>query len=138
MTTPLLCLLGFALWTLLLVGAVGLWRTLDVLRGAVKSNGFKSGEEHGAPHYWRLNRAHTNAAENLPIFGAIVLCGAVAGVEDPVLGGLSVLVLAARVGQTSAHVASGSEMAVNVRFTFFLAQLICMVAMVLITIGALT
>ncbi|MCO4746992.1 MAG: MAPEG family protein [Proteobacteria bacterium] len=137
MTTPLLCLLGFALWTVLLVSTVATWRTVQVLRGEIPSNGFKSGQEHGSERYWRLNRAHANTAENLPIFGAIVLAGAVADVQEPSLATLALVVLVARFFQTGVHVSSGSAMAVNVRFTFFVTQLICMVLMAGITARAL-
>lgn len=137
MTTPLLCLLGFAMWTALLVGAVLTWRTIQVLRGEVPSNGFTSGVEHGSARYWRLNRAHVNAAENLPVFAAIVLVGAVADVQEPMLGALAMGVLLARFAQSSIHVASHTEMAVNARFACFAAQIIAMLAMAAITSWAL-
>lgn len=137
MTTPVLCLIGFALWSLLLVGAVFTWRSALVLRGEMASNGFKSGEEHGAPRYWRLNRAHANTVENLPVFGAIVLAGHVAEVQIPTLGVLALVVLIARVAQSAVHVASGSVMAVNLRFTCFVAQWIAMVWMALVTAASL-
>jgi uncharacterized MAPEG superfamily protein len=131
MTTPLWCLLGFVVWTMVLLVAVGGARVAQVLRGEKQPNEFPSGVPHGGDRYWRLNRAHLNCVENLPLFGAVVLVAAVAGVKDPMLDTLARTYLAARIGQSVIHVASGSAMAVNVRFTFFLIQLGCLVGFLL-------
>ena len=81
MTGALVALLGYATWALLLALAVVSWRSADVLRGKAASNEFQPGIPHGPDLYWRLNRAHLNTLENLPIFGAVVLVGSLAGVE---------------------------------------------------------
>ena len=131
MTTPLWCLLGFVVWTLvILVGIAGV-RVGKVLSGQAAANDFPSGVPHGSDAYWRLNRAHMNCLENLPIFAAVVLTATIAGIKAPVLDTLARVCLAARVGQSVTHVASGSVMAVNVRFTFFLVQLGCLVGFLL-------
>lgn len=72
MTRPLLCLLAFAGWALFLVLCIAAARVSQVLTGKKKPNEFPSGVPHGGDRYWRLNRAHLNTVENLPIFGAIV------------------------------------------------------------------
>ena len=131
MTTPLWCLLGFVAWTMLLLGGVGGARVAAVLRGEKQPNEFPAGVPHGGDRYWRLNRAHLNCVENLPLFGAVVLVAAVAGVRAPILDTLARTYLAARIGQSVTHVASGSALAVNVRFTFFLVQLGCLVGFLL-------
>jgi uncharacterized MAPEG superfamily protein len=123
MTTPLLCVLGFAGWAVLLVVAVGSARALQVLTGEASANSFPSGTQHGGDAYWRLNRAHLNTLESLPIFATVVLVAAVAQVSDPAIDRAAVVALGARVGQSLTHIAGGSNMHVNVRFAFFLVQL---------------
>jgi uncharacterized MAPEG superfamily protein len=129
MTTPLACLLGFAAWTLLLVGGVALWRTALVLTGKRRSGEFKGGVEHGSPLYWRLNRAHANAVENLAVFGAVVAVGSLAHVDTATFATLAEVVLVARVAQTLLHLSSAADIVVNLRFTAFLTQWISMIWM---------
>jgi uncharacterized MAPEG superfamily protein len=129
MTVPLWCLLGFVAWTLLLLLGIGAWRSGEVLAGRAQANDFPSGERHGGEAYWRLNRAHLNCLEFLPLFGAVALVAAVAGVDTPTLDRLAVVVLVARVGQSSTHLVSTSHGAVLVRFTFFIAQVLSLVGM---------
>lgn len=138
MTTPLYCLLGFAAWTLLLaVSAILTHRVPEVLRGRAASNDFPADTPHGPGWYRRLLRAHANCVENLPVFAAVVLVAAVAGVTDATMDRLAQAYLAARVLQSLSHVASGSAFAVNARFTFFVAQIICVGWMIVhLTCGA--
>jgi uncharacterized MAPEG superfamily protein len=135
MTTPLWCLLGFTAWTLLLVTIVGAWRAADVVRGVKRANEFPSGVPHGSDLYWRLNRAHQNCAENLPIFASLVLVATVTHLDAPALSTLSMVVLAARLGQSLTHLSSGSSQAVNVRFTLFVTQLASYAFMLVTMIG---
>ena len=116
MTTPLWCLLGFVAWTLMLLLAIGIWRSFEVLSGAKRAGDFPSGERHGSNAYWRLNRAHINCLENLPLFGAVVLIAAVTGIGTPGLDRLAEAYLAARVGQSVTHLISVSDRAVLIRF----------------------
>lgn len=129
MSVPLWCLLGFVAWTLLLLGAIGAWRSAEVLGGRKRANEFPSGERHGGELYWRLNRAHLNCLENLPLFASVVLTAAVVGIDSPTLDRLAQVFLIARVAQSTTHIASVSHHAVLVRFTFFLVQIVCLVAM---------
>src|SRR5262245_22534364 len=85
MTIPLWCLAGFVVWTLVLLTAVAFSRVGAVLAGRARANEFPSGVPHGGDRYWRLNRAHMNCVENLPLFGAVVLIAAVAGIRAPAL-----------------------------------------------------
>ncbi len=129
MFTPLHALLAFAGWTLLLVTAVISVRSWKVLTGGKQADEFESGVEHGSPIYWRLNRAHINAAENLPVFAAVVLAGHLLGVDSPLFGQLAWAAVAARVCQSACHVASGSALVVTARFAFLVVQLACFAAM---------
>lgn len=136
MTTPLWCLLGFVLWSMLLLTGVGAARVAQILGGGKRPSEFPSGVPHGGDRYWRLNRAHLNCIENLPLFAAVVLTGAVIGADAPMLDRLAATYLGARVGQSVVHVASGSDLAVQARFGFFLVQLACLLWMLFLTVPA--
>ncbi len=130
MTTSLYCLLGFAAWTLLLVTVgIGPYRVGSVVLKKAHPGSFPAAVPHGPGWYQRLMRAHANAAENLPVFGAVVLIGAASGMADPTFDTLAQVVLGARVCQSIAHISSGRGMVINVRFTFFLTQVIAMLWM---------
>lgn len=132
MTTPLWCLLGFVCWTLLLLMSIGAARVSRVLAGKAKPSDFPAGVPHGGDAYWRLNRAHLNCVENLPIFASVVLIATVAELRSETLDTLARVYLAARLGQSIAHISSGSSAAINVRFTFFLIQVLCVVGFALV------
>jgi uncharacterized membrane protein YecN with MAPEG domain len=129
-TRPLLALLGYVVWDLALVVCILLARGGVILRGEKKINEFPSGVPHGGDRYWRLNRAHANVVENLPVVGALVLIGTAAHVHTPLYLTAPLVALGARVVQTVAHVSSGSAAAVSVRFTGFAAQLVCFAVMI--------
>ena len=139
MTIPLWCLAGFVVWTLLLLLSVAGVRVAQILGGSARPSGFPSGVPHGSDRYWRLNRAHLNCVENLPLFASVVLIGAVIGADAPQLDRLALAYLATRVAQSCIHIASGSDFAVQMRFSCFGAQLVCLVWMLAITVpvGAL-
>jgi uncharacterized MAPEG superfamily protein len=118
---------GWSAWAVLLVAAVGTLRVSQVLRGEKRANEFPSGMQHGGDAYWRLNRAHINTVENLPIFAALVLAAAWARVDITLP---CTVALGARMVQSLVHIGSGTAMAVNVRFTAFVTQLGCFGAMI--------
>jgi hypothetical protein len=130
MSVALCSLIGYVAWALLLASSIGTWRVTQVLLGEKKSNEFPSGTPHGGERYWRLNRAHLNTVENLPIVAAIVLTGTVLHVDTPMWRMLPAVALAARVVQSTVHISSGSVAAVNLRFTAFLTQLVCFAWMI--------
>lgn len=124
MTTPLLSLTLFALWTVsLLMAGVGPYRVIQVIVHKARPNAFSPNTPHGPDWYQRLMRAHMNCVENLPVFASLVLVGHLAGLRDGNFALLCQIFVAARLGQTIAHVSSGRSMVVNVRFAFFLVQL---------------
>ena len=135
MTTPLYALIGFVFWTFaLFVGVAGM-RVAKVLSGQAQANDFPAGQPHGSDFYWRWNRAHANCLENLPLFAAVVLTAAVANHTSPAFDQCARIYMGARIGQSLTHIASGSVMAVNVRFTFFLVQLVSLMIMALGVVG---
>ncbi|HSZ73190.1 MAG TPA: MAPEG family protein [Rhizomicrobium sp.] len=136
----IIALVFYALWTVVLVLMIGFDRVLLVLRGEAGVTSFTSGIKHGTESYWRINRAHMNACENLPIFAAIVLAGWAVAQESAQFNLLATIVVAARIIQSAIHIASGSSMAINLRFTAFAVQLVCeiwMAVLVLQTAGVL-
>lgn len=133
---PVTALVLFAAWTLALVLAIGAWRIGQVLLGQKRTNDFPSGTPHGSAAYWRLNRAHFNAVENLPIFGALVLSGSYLQVSDTAFQILPSLVLYARVAQTIIHLASGSAFAVTLRFLAYVVQVASMFVIAAVVLRA--
>lgn len=126
MTTPLLCLTGFAMWTVLLVVVgIGPYRVGNVLMGKARPGSFPAAVPHGPDWYQRLMRAHANCVENLPVFASLVLVGHVTELREGAFAVLCQVALGARVCQTVAHVSSGRGLVINVRFTFFLTQVAC-------------
>jgi uncharacterized MAPEG superfamily protein len=132
MTTPLWSLVGFVAWTLLLLFLIGVARVSKVVSGAAAPNAFPAGVPHGSDVYWRLNRAHLNCVENLPLFASVVLVATLVGLRNPTLDTLARVYLGARVCQSLAHLSSGGNVAVNVRFGFFLTQVGCLVGFLLV------
>jgi uncharacterized MAPEG superfamily protein len=68
---------------------------------------------------------HANCYENLPVFAALVLGAVVAGraaVTDP----LAMVVIYARIAQSTVHLLSTSEIAVAIRATFWTVQMLIM------------
>ena len=127
-------LIVYALWAIALVIVLAIVRTVAVLGGRAQANSFTAGTPHGGDAYWRLNRAHLNTLENLPIFAAIVLSGWVVGMENAMFNRLAVIVVIARLVQSLIHLASGSVLAVTLRFTAFAVQLVCEIWMAVLVL----
>ena len=121
MSIPVWVLLGFAGWTLVtLFGSVGVYRWSRILTGRAKITEFVAGVPHGPEWYQRAMRAHANCVENLPVYGAVVVAIVASGTRSPLLDGLAIVLLLARMGQTIVHVVFEPTSAiVGVRFSFF-------------------
>ncbi|MDB4971252.1 MAG: hypothetical protein JWN44_6941 [Myxococcales bacterium] len=126
---PLISLLGYTAWTMLLVLAIVTWRGLEILRGHKKLNEFPAGVEHGSTAYWRLYRAHANSVENLPIVIALVLAGLHLHATGGAFDRAAMVALVARIAQSLVHVSSGSVPATTLRFTAFATQYVCFAVM---------
>lgn len=131
MTLPLWSLLGFALWTLLLLSStVGWYRWSRILTGREAIASFRVDPVAGSPMYQRAMRAHAIGIENLPVFGAIVLIGHEAGICGDAFGTLSLVVLTARVVHGLVHVGFEQTNTVSgLRFMFFFVRIAAMIAM---------
>ena len=138
MSLSLWMLLAFAGWTLLvLLVGVGVYRWSLILTRRAELSSFPGDTPHGSPAYRRAVRAHANCIENLPVFGAIILCAEAANLEPPHMGSLAVVTMAARVAQTSIHMAlPETNAAVGVRFSFFTVQVLAMIAMAVLVVLA--
>ena len=137
MTLPLVSLLGFATWTLVVLAAtVGVHRWSLILTRRARINAFPPDAAAGPGWYQRATRAHLNCIENLPVFGAIVVVATLVGRHGRLLDVLSVAVLCARVCQTLIHVSFvQTERAVSFRFSFFTVQLVAMLWMAVLAVG---
>jgi uncharacterized MAPEG superfamily protein len=99
--TPFQALLGFAAWTLLLIAGVFLYRGMRFLTGTPINHwprGNKPADD--APFVKRLEDAHANCLENLPVFAVIVLVAAALGRLGRHPVALAPWVLYARMGQS--------------------------------------
>jgi uncharacterized membrane protein YecN with MAPEG domain len=78
-------------------------------------------------------RAHMNCIENLPVFVTIVYAIDRVGLQTPLLDVLALIVLGARIVQSSVHIALvQTDNVIFVRFGFYFAQIVAMIAMVTI------
>ena len=137
MSIPMLMLLGFATWTvLLLIGTVGVYRWVRILFRRAPIASFRSDRLEGEDWYQRGTRAHANCIESLPVFGAIVLVISSIGVTGPWVNYLCTTVLIARVCQSLVHVSHvQTDAFVAVRFSFFSVQLACFLALIGIAVS---
>lgn len=126
MTTPVLMVLFFALWTvLLLVLTVGVYRWGSVFAGKAQLTDFPADQVQGSDFYKRAMRAHANCVENLPVFLAVVFAAHVTQTSGVLLDGFAVTVLVARVLQSLVHVGLRQSNAITLlRFLLFLAQIV--------------
>ena len=122
MSHTLLALLGFVSWALFLLVLMEVIRSRLVLTGKVAANGFNHQNSNLSPFMQRLTRAHANCIEGLPIFGGLMVIAIIAGkssVTDP----LAAVLVAARIVQSTIHMASTSSAAVTARFAAFAVQM---------------
>ena len=127
MSPSAFALAGFAGWMLVLTLALGFYRTSLVLGGRKAANAFRTDGSDVPGVGQRLTRARDNCYENLPTFAALILAAYIAGRTAAVTDPLAPWVLAARIGQSVTHVISTSIPAVQLRFAFYLAQILIMV-----------
>lgn len=137
MSFPLWMLLGFAIWTaLVLICTVGVYRLSRVLTGQAGMGAFPADASEGAAWYLRAMRAHANCVENLPIFAVVVFALHASGISTHATDTMAGIVLAARVVQSVVHVSAvQTDRIVSIRFTFFLAQLACFLGIAAVVIA---
>ncbi len=137
MTTPILVLLLFAAWTILMVLLFGFYRWKSVFTGTVPKGGFPSDVPPKDGWYRRALQAHKNCVENLAVYAAIVVALSFSGLDTPVLNNLAIAVIVARVMQSLIHVfMNQTRPIIMVRFTFFLVQVVSFIWMIFIILLA--
>jgi len=131
MSIPVWTLLGFALWTLLsLIASVGVYRWSRILTGRATLSEWRADVPQGDEWYQRAMRAHKNCLENLPPYTAIVVALIASGTTGFAVDVLAVTILVARMCHTVVHIAvEQTELVSGIRFTFFLVQVLAMLAL---------
>lgn len=136
MTIPQWSLIGFALWTLIiLILTIGMMRWYLILSGKNEPRYFRADEPHGSARYRRAMRAHANCVENLPVYGAIIFGLTLLQMNSPLLNVLSIIFITARICQTLTHVIfTDTNRMVLTRFLFYLIQVVIIFWMVILMI----
>jgi len=111
----------YVAWMLLLLGLLGSLRVSLSLSGKKPPNSFDPGGADVSPFSNRLCRAHANCYEGFPIFGGLLLL-AIATDTTALTNGLAYYLIGARILQSITHLWSTTNLAVQVRFVFFLVQ----------------
>jgi uncharacterized MAPEG superfamily protein len=121
--TGIIAVLGFALWTLLLVFISVNWRVLEVLRGKAANSWGRNDAIAKPAIVVRMEHAHFNCLENLPIFATLVFAAYLLN-KNAVVDGLACYVLYLRVAQSVTHLLGTSHLLVLARATFFTLQVL--------------
>jgi uncharacterized MAPEG superfamily protein len=131
MTIPVWVLLLFAGWALvLLFGTVGYFRWSRILTGRATIREWRADEEQGTDWYKRATRAHANCLENLPIYTAVAIALLVTKASSPWLDTLAIVVLVARIAQSTLHIGpKQTETIAGARFGCYAVQIVCMIIM---------
>ena len=121
MPIPLWVLFGFAAWTLLILFAtVGAYRWSRILTGRTAIATWRADEHQGSESYAGRRRAHVNCLENLSDLTAIVVALLPRTFTSPILDGLAITILVARICQSSIHILlEQTNMVASIRFAFY-------------------
>ena len=123
-------LLGYIIWMLALLFTLASVRVGLVMAGKKAPNSFAPDGTDVSPFVNRLCRAHANCYESFPIFGGLLLLAIATG-NNAITDGLAYYFIGARVLQSLTQLASSSNIAVNVRFAFFIVQVLIAISWVL-------
>ena len=123
-------LLGYIIWMMSLLILLGSLRVGLVLSGKKSPNAFAPDGKDVSPFVNRLCRAHANCYESFPIFGGLLLLAIATG-NNGITDGLAYYFIGARVLQSVTQLISSSNIAVNVRFAFFIVQIVIAVVWLL-------
>ena len=121
--TALQALLGFTAWTVFIVAGVFLYRGAKFLGGTPINHWPRQAKPaDDMALIKRMEDAHANCLENLPVFAVIVLAAAAMGRLESIAA-LAPFVLYARIGQSTVHLIGVGQAHVLVRATFWSVQL---------------
>ncbi len=110
-------------WILLILMLLVALRVYNVVVKGKAANSFSPQGDDVSAYSARLCRVHANCYESFPVFGGLLILSLLTDLTH-ITDGLALYAVAARVGQSLIHLISTSNMAVNVRFGFFLAQIV--------------
>jgi len=122
MNNTAIALLGYISWTIVLLGVLAGNRAAAMLSAKRAINSFAPDGKDVSPLSHRIARAHANCYECFPIIGGLLLL-ALATNNTSITSSMALIVLGARIVQSSVHVISTSAPAVHVRFACLLVQL---------------
>lgn len=125
MTDPIVPLLAFCLWTLVLAAVMITGRSLLVVTGRARADDFPAYQYNPAHFLDRVARAYSNALETLPVFATLILAAYYTQQTDLAVGP-AIWILLARIAQSTVHLIGVNHWLVQIRFTFFLIQLVLM------------
>ena len=139
MSIPLFALLGFALWThMILFLFVGPYRWISLLSGRTRASYWTADPNAGSGFYPRAMRAHMNCIENLPVFAVIVYVIERIGLQGQLIDSLVLMVLGGRILQSLVHVIfEQTDKVIFVRFGFFFTQIVAMLVLVYLILTSL-
>src|SRR5512146_208185 len=131
MTIPVWVLLLFAARTVVLLsGTVGYFRWSRILTGRATIREWRPDGDQGTDWYRRAMRAHANCLDNLPLYTAVVIALLVTGASNRWLDMLAIVLLIARIAQSTLHIGpEQTEMVAAVRFGCYAIQIVCMIIM---------
>lgn len=121
MNATILALTGYVAWVMLLLLALAAYRSVFSQVQKRKSLVFKADGSDVGDVGQRLTRAHLNSVECFPFIGGVLLI-ALATDSTSITNGLAYVLLGARLLQSLVHIASLSNIAISIRFVFFLVQ----------------
>ncbi|MCO4792140.1 MAG: MAPEG family protein [Bacteriovoracaceae bacterium] len=121
-----IALIGYVSWTLLLLTIIVLRRSFLILFAKKAANSFSPSGDDVTSFDQRLVRAHANCYENLPIFATLALF-CIFKQYYQITDTFALYFLGARILQSIIHLSSTSVIAVYLRFTFFLIQIVIMI-----------
>ncbi|MDQ2069912.1 MAPEG family protein [Natronospira bacteriovora] len=123
MSHSVIALIGIIGWTFLLIFINELMRSWLVLARRKDPGTFQPDGLDVSPFAHRLARAHANCYESFPLIGGVLLLAIATG-HTAITDTLALWLLAARIIQSSIHLASISGPAVTARFVFYFIQLL--------------
>lgn len=123
MNSTAISLVGYISWTLLIILLVIAHRVFLILTGKRTANSFKTDGTDVSDFSARLCRAHANCYESFPFVGGLLLLALATNlshITDP----LAYIVIDCRIAQSITHAISASVRAVQIRFAFYLVQVV--------------
>jgi uncharacterized MAPEG superfamily protein len=121
--TGTVALIYFAALTLTLMFIAVNYRVFKVLTGTKADSWGRINSIEKPGWVIRMEHAHLNCLESLPVFGAIVLASVVMN-KTAVVDALACWVISARVAQSVTHLIGVNHWLVLIRATFFTAQVL--------------